>query len=381
MVATSSHDHSLLVDPHRQTGATRRTATALVARWLSFSSVRVFLARITDAGIVQVLCKVNFFPEGDFMNTDSFFQSLSQSSRTRREAVQRRAFTLIELLVVIAIIAVLIALLLPAVQQAREAARRSQCINNLKQIGLALHNYHDTHNVFAPGWIGAQGGGPDMEGPSGFGWVFHILPNVDQATLYSQIDPSLPLLDPANDVARKTVLKAFRCPTDPGPDSWEIGEEADPSVIIARLPSASYVANFGTVGAEDLCAAAPFPTAQCKGNGIFSHNSSTRLAEMIDGTSNTILIGEHRSDSVLGWNSTWVGFVPEGEEATARFLGVADHTPNHPDSHFDDFSSHHTGGVHFLFGDGRVRFVSQSIDHQVFQGLATRSGGEVTGEF
>lgn len=314
------------------------------------------------------------------MNFDLPISSQKKSTRSRTD-VQRRAFTLIELLVVIAIIAVLVALLLPAVQQAREAARRSQCINNLKQIGLALHNYHDTHNVLPPGWIGAQGGGPDMEGPSGFGWAMHILPNVDQAILYGQINPGLPLLHPANDIARKTVIKSFRCPTDPGPDNWDIHEEADPTIVITRLPSATYVGSFGTEGAEYLCSASPFPNAQCKGNGVFSHNSSTRLAELIDGTSNTILVGEHKSNSSLGWNSTWVGFVPEGEEATARFLGVADHTPNHPASHFDDFSSHHTGGVHFLFGDGRVRFVTQSIDLGLFQGLATKAGGEVTGEF
>lgn len=294
---------------------------------------------------------------------------------------RRRAFTLIELLVVIAIIAVLIALLLPAVQQAREAARRSQCINNLKQHGLALHNYHDTYNVFSPGWIGAQANAAHMEGPSGFAWGAHTLPYIDQAPLYSQINFDVSLLDPSNDVARKTVIGVFRCPSDPSAETWQLGEEGNPTNILATLPTANYVGSFGTEGAEDICVAAPFPASQCRGDGMFSHNSKIRMADITDGTSNTVLLGEHKSDRTLDWHSTWVGLVPGGEEATARFLGVADHTPNHPAAHIDDFSSSHTGGVHLLMGDGRVRFVMQSIDFGVFRAIITRAGSEVVGDF
>jgi prepilin-type processing-associated H-X9-DG protein len=251
----------------------------------------------------------------------------------------------------------------------------------LKQLGLALHNYHDTHNVFPPGWIGVQGGGPDMEGPSGFAWGAHILPYLDQAPLYSRINFNVSLLDPSNAIALQTVLPVFRCPSDPSPDTWQIGEEGNPSNILATLPTANYVGSFGTEGAEDLCVAAPFPAAQCAGDGMFSHNSKVRMADVSDGTSNTIFLGEHRTDKTLDWHSTWVGLVPGGEEATARFLGVSDHTPNHPDQHIDDFSSWHTGGVHLLFGDGRVRFLTQSVDFGVFRAITTRAGGEVTGEF
>ncbi len=294
---------------------------------------------------------------------------------------RRRAFTLIELLVVIAIIAVLIALLLPAVQQAREAARRSQCINNLKQHGLALHNYHDTYNVFPPGWIGVLANAAHTEGPSGFAWGAHTLPYIDQATLYSRINFDVSLLDSSNDVARKTVIGLFRCPSDPSAEIWQLGAEGNPTNILATLPSANYVGSFGTLGPEDLCVAAPFPAAQCRGDGMFSHNSKIRMADIADGTSNTVLLGEHRSDRTLNWNSTWVGMVPGGEEAHARFIGVSDHTPNHPALHIDDFSSWHTGGVHLLFGDGRVRFLTQSVDLGLFRAIATRAGNEVVGDF
>ncbi|MDX1966605.1 MAG: DUF1559 domain-containing protein [Planctomycetaceae bacterium] len=302
----------------------------------------------------------------------------------------RQGFTLIELLVVIAIIAILIALLLPAVQQAREAARRSQCVNKLKQLGLALHNYHDTFNTFSPGWIGVQGGVHNTEGNSGFGWGAHILPQIDQGPLYGRLNFNRECYDPAfNAVAMSSVLSAFRCPSDPSPETWMLAEEGNPSNIVATLPTANYVANFGTQGYEDLCEDPPYPAAQCQGDGVFYHNSATRMRDLVDGTSNTILLGEHKTDtraetiavSGLAWHSTWVGLVAGGEEASARFLGVSDHTPNHPSLHIDDYSSWHTGGVHFLFADGRVRFVNENVDYVLFQGVATRAGNEVLGEF
>jgi prepilin-type N-terminal cleavage/methylation domain-containing protein/prepilin-type processing-associated H-X9-DG protein len=302
----------------------------------------------------------------------------------------RAAFTLIELLVVIAIIAILIALLLPAVQQAREAARRSQCVNNLKQLGLAMHNYHDTHNALPPGWIGVQGGTHHTEGNSGFGWAAHVLPFLDQGPLYSRLNFNQNCYDPAyNSAALTSVLPVFRCPSDPSAEKWDLPDEANPATILMQLPTANYVGSFGPLGPEDLCEAPPFPAAQCKGAGVFMHNSATRLRDITDGTSNTVFVGEHRTDTRaaviaatgFAWHSTWLGFVAGGAEAHARFLGVSDHTPNHPSLHIDDYSSWHTGGVHFLFGDGRVRFLSENVDYQLFQGIATRAGGEVIGEY
>jgi prepilin-type N-terminal cleavage/methylation domain-containing protein len=289
-----------------------------------------------------------------------------------------RGFTLIELLVVIAIVGILVALLLPAVQQAREAARRTQCRNNLKQIGLALHNYHDTHNTFPPGWIGLTAGAHDIEGINGLAWGVFLLPYLDQGPLYNQFNFSLGILDPVHDQVRVQVLPVFRCPSDFGEPTWQIEEEANPGTVITRLSTANYVGAFGTTGLEDCESGIGLTNGQCRGNGSLFHNGKVSLRDYTDGTSNTFVCGERKS--IAGY-STWVGVVPEGEEAMARILGVADHLPNHQPVHLDDFSSHHVGGACFVMGDGAVRFVSENLDEDVYKGLFTRSGGEVPGEF
>ena len=307
----------------------------------------------------------------------------------KRSFIRRsRGFTLIELLVVIAIIAILIALLLPAVQQAREAARRTQCKNNMKQLGLALHNYHDVHNMFPSGWIAvdpATGRQSPHDGVNGAGWGTMILPNLDQAPLYRQFNANLAIHAPANIPFVSNVIPAWQWPSDPKPDRWEIEEEGSPGTVLAELPTANYIGVFGTEeldGCENSPGTAPVTSAgQCRGDGMFYHHSKTRFRDITDGTTNTFMLGERRTDTELGWYSTWPGMVSEGEEAFQRILGSADHVPNDPVAHLDDFSSHHVGGAQFVLGDGSVRFISENIDHGLYQSLATIQGGEVVGEF
>lgn len=299
---------------------------------------------------------------------------------------KRRGFTLIELLVVIAIIAILIALLLPAVQQAREAARRTQCKNNMKQLGLALHNYHDVHSVFPSGWIAVDGGIQNAhDGLNGAGWGTMVLPYLDQAPLYNQFDADFAIHDPLNVPFINNVLPAWQCPSDPKPDTWIIDEEGSPGTALATLPTANYIGAFGTEeldGCENAAGTAPVAAnGQCIGNGVMYHNSKVRIRDITDGTTNTFIIGERRTDIGLGWFSTWPGMVAEGEEAFQRVLGSADHVPNDPDEHLDDFSSRHEGGAQFTLGDGSVRFISENIDHGLYQSLATIQGGEVVGEY
>ena len=304
------------------------------------------------------------------MNSTSCF-----SPRSRGSVSQPRGFTLIELLVVIAIIAILIALLLPAVQQAREAARRSQCQNNLKQIGIALHSYQEIAKCLPPGWLGVSGGAPDANGPTGWGWASHLLPQLDQKSLHWQINFKATVDHASNAIIRDKALPAFRCPSDSAPDVWTLNNKTTGAAIVT-LPTANYVGSFGTTDLDNV-SATPTGTLYL-GDGAFGHNKPTRFTDIVDGLSNTFLVGEHRTNmtALPQWHSTWLGVIPAGEDAFVRILAVSDHTPNNPAAHSDDFSSPHPQGVHFLMGDGRVRFLGQTISKLVFQALTTKAGRE-----
>ena len=264
----------------------------------------------------------------------------------------RSAFTLVELLVVIAIIGVLVALLLPAVQYAREAANRMSCGNNLKQIGLALHNYHDVHRRLPPGWIAPAA---DPEGPTGWAWASLILPQMEQANLHDRIDFAVPVADPLHLDERMVVIPSYQCPSD--------GNDETFSADNLQFARANYVGVFGTLEIEDV------PSA---GDGVFYHLSKIKFASITDGLSNTLLVGERSSKIEY---STWSGVAPI-DEAMARVVGSTEHPPNDEEAHFDDFSSNHATGAHFALGDGSVRLITDQIDESVYSGLATRAGGE-----
>jgi prepilin-type N-terminal cleavage/methylation domain-containing protein len=344
-----------------------------------------------------------------------------------------RAFTLIELLVVIAIIAILVSLLLPAVQQAREAARRTQCKNNLKQLGLALHNYHDAHRVFPPAYLGSPTAAgtqfgvtfPDdnFNGASGIGWGAMILPFLEQAPLYQSIDPTIPLWSPQHAAALKTKLPAFLCPSAVGgSDGFNLrrytsGNNEQPGNPQAYSPAiflahSHYVTMAGTQGpwarpaAYSLEFSVPEPIpgfGAAEIDGAFYRNSKIRIADVTDGLSNTVFLGEHTSRLS---DKTWTGVVPfsvtcgkvngvvtdDCDSGGALVQGhsgpdrhdhpeVIIHQPNHPARHADQLESDHIGGCNCLLGDGSVRFISQYLDAFTWAGLCTRGGGEVTGEF
>ena len=313
----------------------------------------------------------------------------------------RRGFTLIELLVVIAIIAVLIAMLLPAVQAAREAARRAQCANNLKQIGLALHNYHDAIGAFPPGLLSRPDPSTgDNSGP-GWGWGAMILPQMEQSALFNAVNFALPIEVAANQTARLTVVNSYLCPSDGSllrtftvvDSTAAAGPPPVPGNPICDVASSSYVGSFGKGDVSSLYPYNPTddPPGRDNGEGLFFRNRSIRIAEVIDGTSQTFAVGE-RSQHLS--RATWTGaitnasvpltelqavtgFDPESGDALVLSHTGEDRGPNSVRPHADQYWSRHPGGAQFVLADGSVKFVKEQIGFVIFQALATRFGGEV----
>jgi len=295
--------------------------------------------------------------------------------------MRRSGFTLVELLVVIAIIGILIALLLPAVQAAREAARRASCSNNLKQIGLALHMYHDTNKCLPPGWIAfnPSSGQPHWFGQPGWGWAARILPFMEETAVYKNlVHFELPITDSANGEARLTEIPTFRCPSDAGEGTFVL-EGGGPyvgsgSFSPVELAVGNYLGVFGILDFHDVC-----PSGNCDGGGPLIFQKAIRFRDMTDGLSQTFTVGERSRKLAPG---TWVGLVTGGLHAPARIVGVATYPPNsevEEEHYYHNFSSRHPSGTHFLSADGSVKLITETIDAKIYHGLCTRSGSEVIG--
>lgn len=353
----------------------------------------------------------------------------------------RSAFTLVELLVVIAIIGLLVSLLLPAVQAAREVARRTQCNSNLKQIGLALQNYESAFGLFPPSCVSSVGlypsagntdgvSWPDqlMVFPSGFGWGALLLPFLEQAPLYNQFNFNTACWAIANKVPAATKVTVFLCPSaSGGSDGYTVQSptmgtategagnggadmyRSDGSPIF--FSHSHYVTNaginqpWGRDPAYCLNFDIPEPMGagvpDCVINGPFYPNSHTRIRDVTDGLSNTVFVGER--SSYLS-NNTWVGIVPGAavvprmdlkawpseNNAATDMVGchsgpdvhdhpeVIIHAPNNPFGHTDEMWGEHGPGCNVLFGDGSVRFYTAFTNANVWVALSTRNGGEAT---
>jgi len=304
-----------------------------------------------------------------------------KNSSTAPRDPWRFGFTLIELLVVIAIIAVLIGLLIPAVQKAREAASRASCQNNLHQIGLALHNYHDTKGSFPSGYVCSQPqSNPDYTSP-GWGWAALILPFIEQGNLAQQINFALPIEAPSNLAARTMILKLYVCLSDRSTGVFTVYDKSN--AVLTQAATNSYAACHG-VGIDLDEELDDF-------NGMFSRNSHVRIADVTDGTSNTIAIGER---GAYFTQAAWAGAVNFGTTrhtpgAPVINLNTIEDAPTQPLAHIDvetindprgdeeDFFSPHTGVATFLFADGSVHSINLALSLQTLQALATRNGGEV----
>ncbi len=325
---------------------------------------------------------------------------------------RRQAFTLVELLVVIAIIGILVSLLLPAVQAAREASRRMSCQNNLKQIGLALHNFEGANRRFPAGYLSVSGVGfrdsQTGDWGSGWSWLAILLPHLEQGSLHQSLRWDLPCWDQTNSLAVKTSVPFFLCPSaignTPTVGITDINMNVWQNAVFAR---ANYVHNVGWNDIWSPPATTNYDDTVLGCNGVMYRNSKIRVADVTDGLSNTVFAGE-RSPYLA--DAVWAGVVPGGKhfsynqfassgtggpginyDNAGSYVGANSgpsiyedpqiiHPPNWPGGNTDQMYSHHTGGSNVLMGDGSIRFFVDGIRFSVFQALCSRGGGEVIGD-
>ena len=304
------------------------------------------------------------------------------------QETSRRGFTLVELLVVIAIIGILIALLLPAVQATREAARKSTCKNNLRQLGVAMHNFETAFGHLPTGYQYLEGPQGNMRG---YSWGAWLLPFMELTNLRDQLDFDKPVFDQVNAAVRAQHIQTLLCPTDDiSPTGFvQMGDE--------MYAMACYVANFGTPDLDDdqdqtrglSNPLGPFERRW----GPFFRNSATKLSHITDGTSHTLMIGERQNGPfrIAGthgnhfeYETTWIAAVRDiadpSDDHGHMVLFHTGHTPNHPLSDDRDVSAPHSGVAQFLMCDGSVHAVGESIDLVVYRAWGTMNLGETVNQ-
>jgi prepilin-type N-terminal cleavage/methylation domain-containing protein/prepilin-type processing-associated H-X9-DG protein len=298
--------------------------------------------------------------------------------------LNRRGFTLIELLVVIAIIAILIGLLLPAVQKVREAAARAKCSNNLKQLGIAIHAYHDTHGVMPYSTTAFnENGAPAPQ--NGRGWMIEVLPQMEQGAVYSGLEPTRTVvfggganaLNGANMLQYTRVAPSWaRCPSDGlSPPSNTLQYQWNPTEVAL----CSYKGVIGDTRMGGAGTGSPDRHNNTGNNGLFyrhTYREKIRFAAITDGLSNTFAVGE----DIPARNTHSALFYSNGDYASCHIpLNTTPADPNNwPQSIM--FKSMHTGGANFVLADGAVRFVRQSMDFTQYRAMCTRNVGEVVSD-